>query len=74
MQVPRLASLSGLRIQRYRSCDVGRRQGLNPVWLWLWRKATAVAPIQPPAWEPLYASGAAKKKKKKKEYKRHKSI
>jgi len=44
--------------------------------LWLWRRPVATAPIQPLAWEPPYASGAAqeiattttkdKKKKKKK--------
>ena len=51
--------------------------------LWLWRRPVATAPIQPLAWEPPYAAGAAqeiattttttkrqktKKKKKKKTY------
>ena len=34
--------------------------------LWLWRRPAAVAPIQPLAWKPPYAMGAALKKKKKK--------
>jgi len=49
--------------------------------LWLWRRLVATAPIQPLAWEPPYAAGAAqeiatttttkdkKTKKKKKERK-----
>ena len=57
------------------SCGVGRRHSSDPVWLWLWRRPAATAPIGPLAWEPLYAAGAAlemakrqkdKKKKKKK--------
>ena len=27
--------------------------------LWLWRRPVATAPIQPLAWEPPYAAGAA---------------
>ena len=42
------------------------QRGLDPPLLWLWRRTTAVAPIQPLAWEPLYASDVALKKKKKK--------
>ena len=38
---------------------VGHRRGSDPVWLWLWRRPAAVAPIQPLAWEPLYAAGVA---------------
>ena len=34
--------------------------------LWLWRRPGAVALIQPLAWEPPYAVGAALKKQKKK--------
>ena len=34
--------------------------------LWLWCRLAATAPIQPLAWELLYAVGAALKKKKKK--------
>ena len=32
--------------------------------LWLWRRPTAVAPIQAPAREPPYAAGVALKTKK----------
>ena len=51
--------------------------------MWLWRRPVATAPIQPLAWEPPYAAGAAqeiankkkknKKKKKKKKKKRKKN-
>ena len=44
------------------SCGVGHRQGLDPALLWLWCGPAATAPIQPLAWEPLYAVGAALKK------------
>ena len=33
------------------------------VWLWLWRRPAAVAPIQPLAWELPYTAGAALKRK-----------
>ena len=49
------------------SYGVGRRRGSNLVWLWLWCRLTAVAPIQPLAWEPPNAMSAALRKKKKKE-------
>ena len=53
------------------NCGVGRRRGLDPALLWLWRRLAAPAPIRPLAWEPPYAVGAAqekgKKTKKKKE-------
>ena len=47
---------------------VGLRCGLDPTLLWLCHgpAAAAAAPIQPLAWELLYAAGAAKKKKRKK--------
>ena len=54
------------------SCGVGRRCGLDPALLWLWRRLLATAPIGPLAWEPPYAVGAAQeiaerpKKKKRK--------
>jgi len=58
------------------SCGVGCRHGSDPALLWLWHRPVAAAPIQPLAWEPPYATGAAqeiakkdKKKKKKKEKK-----
>ena len=49
-----MASLSGLEIY-----GVGRRHGPDPMWLWLWCRLVAVAPIQPLAWELPYAVGAA---------------
>jgi len=59
------------------SCGVGRRHGLDPALLWLWRRLVATAPIGPLAREPPYAAGAAqemakrqKKKKKKKKKKK----
>jgi len=41
------------------SCGVGCRRGSDPALLWLWRRPVAIAPIQPLAWEPPYAVGAA---------------
>ena len=35
-------------------------------WLWLWHRPAATAPIQPLAWEPPYAMGAALKKQQQK--------
>ena len=51
------------------SCGVGRRRGSDPawLWLWLWRRPAAIALIQPLAWEPPCATGAALKKIGKKE-------
>ena len=37
-----------------------------PALLWLWRRHTAVAPIQPLAWAVLAALKSKKKKQKKK--------
>ena len=62
------------------SCGVGCRRGSDPALLWLWCRRVATAPIQPLAWEPPYAEGAAqeiatttttkkeRQKTKKKEY------
>ena len=47
------------------SCGVGRRCGLDPVFLWLWCRLAVTAPIQPLAWEPPYVEGVALKKKKR---------
>jgi len=57
------------------SYGVGRRRGLDPELLWLWRRLAATAPIQPLAWEPPYAAGAAQEmaKRKKKRKKRRKN-
>ena len=41
------------------SCGVGCRRGSDPSLLWLWRRPVATAPVQPLAWEPPYAAGAA---------------
>ena len=49
LRVRSLALLSGLTIQH---CS-------DLVLLWLWRRLKATAPIQPLAWEPPYAAGAA---------------
>ena len=55
------------------SCGVDHRHSSDLVLLWLWRRPVATAPIQPLAWEPPYAAGAAQeiatttKDKKKKE-------
>ena len=58
------------------SCGVGRRCGMDPALLWLWRRPVATAPIRSIAWEPPYATGAAlekaKRPKKKKERKKEK--
>ena len=72
------------------SCGVGCSHRSDLVWLRLWHRLTATAPIQPLAWEPPYAAGAAQeiatttttkrqktkrqKKKKKKKKKRRPDI
>ena len=48
------------------SCGVGYRCGSDLTLLWLWRRPVAIALIQPLAWEPPYATGAALEKAKKK--------
>ena len=53
MQIWSLPSLSGLRIWCCRE---------------LWHRPAAAAQIQPLAWEPPYAKGAALKRQKKKKY------
>ena len=45
---------------------VGRRRGSDPTLLWLWCGPAAGALIQPLAWEPPYAAGAALKRQEKK--------
>ena len=54
------------------SYGAGCRCGSGPMllMLWLWHKATAVALIQPLAWEPQYAAGTALKNKTNKQTKR----
>ena len=41
------------------SWGIGLRRGSDLALLWLWRRLVATAPIQPLAWEPPYAAGAA---------------
>ena len=48
------------------SCGVGCRCGSDLSLLWLWHRLEATAAIQPLAWEPPYAVGAAQKMAKKK--------
>ena len=38
------------------SSGVGRSRGWDPTWLWLWRRPTDTAPIQPLAWELPHAT------------------
>ena len=71
MQVQSLASLSGLRIWHCLRYGVGHRCGSDLVLLWCRRVATA--PIQPLAWESLYAAGVALKGQQQKKKKRKKS-
>ena len=46
------------------SCGVGCRHGSELVLLWLWCRPAAIAPIQPLAWEPSYATSIALKRQK----------
>ena len=48
------------------SYGVGRRRGLDPMWLWLWLWPVATASIRPLAWELPYAMGLALKTNKQK--------
>ena len=48
------------------SYGVGCRCGSDLARLWLWLWLTAVAPIPPLVWEPLYAADVALKRQKKK--------
>ena len=66
LRVPSLPLLSGLMIRVAVSCGVGCRRGSDPELLWPWHRLVATAPIQPLAWEPPYATGAALEKKGKK--------
>ena len=47
------------------SCGVGGRRASDPALLWLWYRPAAAALIQPLAWEPPYAAGAALKRQNK---------
>ena len=50
------------------SCG-GPRYASDPMLLWLWCRPAAVAPIQPLAWEPPYATGMTLERQKKKKKK-----
>ena len=70
MQVQSSASLTGLRSRHCpkpwcKLWHIARRCGLDLVFLWLWCRLAAAAPIQPLAWELPYAEGVALKRKKK---------
>ena len=52
------------------SCGVGRRRGSEPVFLWLWRRPAATAPIWSPAWDPPYAAAGVALKSKTKQNKK----
>ena len=41
---------------------------LGSVWLWLWHRLAATAPIRPLAWEAPHVATAALKKKKRKKF------
>ena len=49
---------------------MGRRLGLDPAFLWLWRRPMATALMGPQAGDPPYAAGAAQKKEKKQKKKK----
>ena len=44
------------------SCGVGYSRGLDLVFLWLWHRLAAAAPIRALAREPPYAVGSALKR------------
>ena len=48
------------------SCGVGHRLGSGPVWLWLWHRPVATAPVRPLAREPPCVLSVALQKAKKK--------
>ena len=52
------------------SSGVGHKCGSDPVLLWLWQRLATAALIQPLAWQPPYAMGAALKKRQKKKTKK----
>ena len=66
LRVQSLPLLSGLRIRHCCELGVGYLRGSDPALLWLWRGPVAAALIQPLAWEPPYAAGAAQETAKKK--------
>ena len=59
MQVPSLASLSGLKIWCCHELCCGSQTQLGSGMLWLWHRPMAIALIWPLPWEPPYAAVAA---------------
>ena len=55
-----VGSIPGLT-QWVKGSGAGHRCGSDPVFLWLWHRLAAAAPIPPLAWEFPYASGSALK-------------
>ena len=72
MQVRSLSSLSGLRIWCCCELHCSLQMWLRLALLWLWCRPAATALIQPLAWEPPCAAGAALKKAKKKKKEKRK--
>ena len=66
LRVRSLASLSGLKIWRFGELGVGLRCSLDLALPWFWCRLTATVLIEPLAWEPSYAAGAALKRQKTK--------
>ena len=68
MPIRSLASLNGLWI--WHCCHelwyIGHRHGSDATLLWLWYRPSAIALIQPRAWEPTYAACVALKRPKQK--------
>ena len=56
------------------SCGVGPSCGLGLALLGVWDRPAATAPIQPLAWEPPCAAGAALKRQKRQKKKEEKEI
>ena len=47
------------------SCGVGHRRSSDPMFLWLWHRLVAAAPIRLLAWEHPYAMGVAQEMAKR---------
>ena len=62
--IPGLTHWLRIRSSVAMSCGVGGRLGLDMMWLWLWCRLAAPAPIRPLAWEPPCAPSVALKSKR----------
>ena len=71
----RSGSIPGLAQYSAVSGGVSRRCSSCPkaLWLWLWCRPEAVAPIGPPSLEPPWGTGAALKKKRTQMWKQEQS-